>query len=244
MITLFATSFIAGMLTILTPCTLPLLPVVLGGSLNSKSKFRPLIIVLSLGISVFVFTLLLKAGLNAVLIDDTAIRIVGGLIILLLGIFNLFPKTWEQISSKSGLSQKSNQFLFLHGNKKGVLSAVLTGFALGPVFSSCSPTFGYVLFAILPLNFAQGIISLLFFILGMCIFLLLIAVLGQRLIKKTKWATNPDGNFKKTIGTIFVVIGIFIILKIDKSIESFLLEQPFIQSLLLNRVEQNIINSL
>jgi len=244
MIILFTTSFLAGILTILTPCTLPLLPVVLGGSLNNKSKFRPIIIVGSLAVSVFIFTLLLKASFNSLFVDDSLIRSLSGIIIMALGIINLYPHLWEKASQKLGLSSKSNNFLIFSSEQKGIASAILTGLALGPVFSSCSPMFGYILFAILPLSFVQGITALLLFILGMSLFLLLVSVLGQKLITKTKWASNPNGKLKKTIGIIFIVVGIAVIFRIDKSIESFLLEQPLIQNLLFNRVEQNIINSL
>jgi cytochrome c-type biogenesis protein len=43
-------SFIAGILTVLAPCVLPLLPVIIGGSLsgNTKQKSRPYIIAASL----------------------------------------------------------------------------------------------------------------------------------------------------------------------------------------------------
>lgn len=244
MIILLITSFLAGILTVLTPCTLPLLPVVLGGSLNNKSKYRPFIIIGSLAISVFIFTLILKTGVNALTTDDSAIRILSGIIILLLGIFNLYPNLWSKISEKLGFASRSNGLLN-NSNKYGnVLSAVLTGLALGPVFSSCSPTFGYILFAILPLSFAQGIICLVAFLLGMSTLLLLIVFLGKRLINQTRWAVNPMGRFRKTIGILFILMGIIVIFRIDKSVESFLLEQPIIQNLLLNRVEQNIINSL
>ena len=55
-------SFIAGVLTILAPCVLPLLPVIIGGSISGKTKekSRPYIIAASLAASLVVFTLLLK----------------------------------------------------------------------------------------------------------------------------------------------------------------------------------------
>ncbi|MBE2279030.1 MAG: sulfite exporter TauE/SafE family protein [Ignavibacteriaceae bacterium] len=242
MITLLITSFFAGILTVLTPCSLPLLPIILGGSIENRSKKRPILIIASLGLSVFIFTLLLKTGLNAVLVDDRLIRFVSGVIILVLGLFTVFPFIWEKIVQKLNLSNKASEFLYFSKKRNGYLSAILTGLALGPVFSSCSPMYGYILFAVLPLNFTEGILCLLFFILGMSIFLLLISFLGQKLVSRTKWLSRSDNKLKKILGAIFVVIGILIIFRIDKAMESFLLEQPFIQSLLLNRIEQNIIN--
>jgi cytochrome c biogenesis protein CcdA len=55
-------SFIAGILTILAPCVLPLLPIIIGGSLEEKSIRRPIIITLSLAASIVVFTLILKVS--------------------------------------------------------------------------------------------------------------------------------------------------------------------------------------
>ena len=60
-------SFFSGILTVLAPCVLPLLPVILGGGLAGQSKKRPYVIIASLILSLLLFTLLLKA--STVLID-------------------------------------------------------------------------------------------------------------------------------------------------------------------------------
>jgi len=63
-------SFVAGILTVAAPCVLPLLPVIVGGSIvrtdadtrvAERQWFRPVIIATSLAASVVIFTLLLKA---------------------------------------------------------------------------------------------------------------------------------------------------------------------------------------
>ena len=63
---LLLVSFIAGVLTVLAPCILPLLPVIVGGSLTGEGKDaqkkKVFTIVLSLGLSVIVFTFLLKVS--------------------------------------------------------------------------------------------------------------------------------------------------------------------------------------
>ena len=61
---------------------------------------------------------------------------------------------------------------------------VFMGFALGPVFSSCSPTYALILAIILPAGFVFGTIALISYILGLAFILLLIAAFGQKLIKK------------------------------------------------------------
>lgn len=60
--TLFIVSFLAGVLTILAPCVLPVLPVILAGSLGEKGRWYPHIIIFSLALSVVIFTVLLKVS--------------------------------------------------------------------------------------------------------------------------------------------------------------------------------------
>lgn len=244
MIILALTSFLAGILTVLSPCALPLLPVILGGSLQNNSRRRPLWIIGSLAVSILAFTLFIKAGVIFLNIDENSLRVLSGLVLLMLGIFTFFPNLYGTIALKLGINQTSAEGMQKANQTKGTASAILTGLALGPVFTTCSPMFGYILFAILPVSLGEGLLYIIMFIAGLSLFLYLISVLGQRLISRTKWAVNPNGNFKKFLGILFIVIGIMIIFKVDKYIESFLLEQPIIQNILFNRVEQNIIDSL
>lgn len=62
MVSLAFVSFIAGILTILAPCVLPVLPVILAGSLTEKEKWYPYLVTLSLALSIVIFTVLLKAS--------------------------------------------------------------------------------------------------------------------------------------------------------------------------------------
>ena len=56
-------SLLAGVLTVLAPCTISLLPVIVGGSLSGGQSFRRALVVTgSLGVSVILFTLLLKVS--------------------------------------------------------------------------------------------------------------------------------------------------------------------------------------
>ena len=62
--TLYITLFLAGMLTILLPCILPLVPVVLGVSIADKNRYRPLLTVLGMVLSFVLFTFLLLVVFN------------------------------------------------------------------------------------------------------------------------------------------------------------------------------------
>ena len=93
---LLIVSFIAGILTILAPCVLPVLPVILGSSVNDKkaNKKKTLTIIVSLGVSVILFTLLLKVSTLFIDIPEYTWKIVSGVIILILGLITIFPSLW------------------------------------------------------------------------------------------------------------------------------------------------------
>ena len=71
--TLFLIAFIAGVLTVLAPCVLPLLPIIVGGTVSGGSnKARAFTVAFSLGVSVILFTLLLKSSTALINIPQQA----------------------------------------------------------------------------------------------------------------------------------------------------------------------------
>lgn len=228
---LLIASFVAGVLTVAAPCILPLLPVIIGGSIarggsTDKTSWRkPLIIAASLGISVVLFSLLLKASTILLGIPDSAWRYVSGAIILVIGVTFLWPGLWDKFSARIGLHQKSNKLLGSGYGKKGTAGDIAIGAALGPVFASCSPTYFLIVSAILPASFAQGLLYLTAYALGLAGTLLVIAYLGQAAVKRLGWLANPSGGFYKAVGVLFIIVAFMVILGLDKSIQAYVLEK-------------------
>ena len=88
-------AFLAGILTALAPCVLPIIPVVIGGSVSDNDKKKPYIVVFSLFVSIIVFTLLLKGTTLLIDIPDLFWKILSGLFIILFGLTLLFPQLWD-----------------------------------------------------------------------------------------------------------------------------------------------------
>lgn len=218
-------SFIAGILTILSPCVFTLLPVILGGTLKSGEKRSPVLIILSMSISILLFTLLLKVSTLFLNVDSQIWRSVSGGLITMLGIFTIFPLLWGNLSYRFGFDTSSEKLLQKAGGVKGRVSDILVGGALGPVFSSCSPTYSLIIATILPLNLLNGLFSLVVYIFGLALVLYIISILGNRFIEKLKWAVNPNGWFKRIIGALFIVIGVLVFFGLDKKMEVFLIER-------------------
>ena len=225
--TLLFASFVAGILTILAPCVLPVIPVVVGGSVsNSKRNWvRPVIIVTSLALSILLFTLLLKASTALLGVPQSFWQFVSAAIVIGLGISYVFPKVWEVLSFKSGAALASQQQLADANQRQGTAGAVLTGAALGPVFTSCSPTYLFIVAAVLPASFATGVIYILAYVIGLALVLLLAAVLGNKLVKRLGWSLNPHGAFRRTVGIIMIIVGIAILVGADKAFQTFVIDQ-------------------
>lgn len=223
---LFA-SFVAGLLTILAPCVLPVIPVILGGAASSarRTAFRATVIVLALGVSILIFTLLLKASTVLLGVPQSVWQFISSVIIIGLGLSYLFPQLWEKLSLSSGSAIKSQELLAGANKKDGMLGAILTGAALGPVFTSCSPTYLFIVAAILPVEFWLGCLYLIAYILGLCLVLLAVALLGSRVVKKLRWSLNPTGLFRRSIGVLMIIVGVFILLGLDKSFQTFVIDQ-------------------
>lgn len=231
-------SFLAGVLTVLAPCILPVLPIVIGRSVGADKKHRPLIVVSSLAVGIVLFTLLLKVSTAFVDIPQEVWAYISGGIILLFGIFYLFPESWEKIALALKLSRESNALLAKSAKKEGVAGDILVGLSLGPVFSSCSPTYFLILATVLPQSFGTGLAYLIAYALGLSSVLLLISLLGQRLTRKLQSAADPKGWFKRVLGLLFILVGIFILTGADKSVQTFILEKGFLD---VTKLEQKLI---
>ena len=231
-------SFVAGLLTVLAPCILPLLPIILGGSIDpaKRGRKRPYVIVASLVVSLVLFTLLLKASTVLIGIDPQVWSIGAGVLVIGLGLFMLFPNAWAQIMVRLGLESRSQRLLGEASHSKNhTTSAILTGAALGPVFSSCSPTYAWVLATVLPVNFALGMLYLAIYCVGVAVSLLAIALLGGRLVQRLKWASNPRGWFQRGVAILFILVGLFVATGWDKQVQTWLVERDFLNLIQLEK---------
>ncbi|MDR3571840.1 MAG: cytochrome c biogenesis protein CcdA [Candidatus Pacebacteria bacterium] len=224
---LFLISFVAGILTVLAPCVLPLLPVIVGGSIAQGNTWRTYTICLSLGVSVIAFTLLLKASTAFINVPQTFWEWFSGGILILFGIVLVFPQLWDRLGFVNVMNRSSNKLLGEGYRRNSRIGDMLMGAALGPVFSSCSPTYFVILATVLPQSFAMGFLDLLAYAVGLSGFLLVISIAGQRLVDKLGVTINPQGWFRRTIGVLFVLVGLAVATGVEASTEAWLLNHGF-----------------
>lgn len=231
MLTLFIASFIAGVLTVLAPCILPLLPVIIGGTSargndeKRASWLHPVVIAGSLAGSVIIFTLLLKATTALLGVPQEVWRYISGVIVLLLGVHFLYPELWERLPGMSRFNIVSNKALGNSYRRRGIAGDVLIGASLGPVFSSCSPTYALIVATVLPSTFFTGLLYLSAYAVGLAGALLVIAFAGRAAVGRLGWLSNPKGLFHKVIGGIFIVVALSVLFGLDKHAQTYVLER-------------------
>ncbi|HSX35734.1 MAG TPA: cytochrome c biogenesis protein CcdA [Patescibacteria group bacterium] len=206
-------AFIAGALTGLAPCVLPLLPIIIGGSVagNARDKRRPVVIAISLAVSLIIFTLLLKASTLLINISPQGINEVSGGIIILLGLTMLFPTAYITLINRSGIESRAQRLLGKgYRSKSKLVGPIITGAALGPVFSSCSPVYAYILATVLPVNFGKAMLYLVAYVLGLSLLLLCVGYYGRQFVGRIRFAANPRGWFQRSVATIFIVVGVLV----------------------------------
>jgi cytochrome c biogenesis protein CcdA/thiol-disulfide isomerase/thioredoxin len=234
-------SFTAGILTVLAPCILPLLPVIIGGSATGGSNKRAYTIIGSLIVSIVVFTLLVKVSSVFLSVSPEFWKIFSGGILILLSVSYIFPSVWQKVPYLGRLSVSSNKALGKGFQKNTFWGDVLAGAALGPVFSTCSPTYFVILATVLPASFLLGVVYLSAYAVGLGVVLLLISLLGQRFADKLGALSNPDGKFKKTIGALFLIVGLSIIFGLDKKLSTKLLDAGFFD---VTKIEQKLLEKV
>jgi cytochrome c biogenesis protein CcdA/thiol-disulfide isomerase/thioredoxin len=225
MFTLWTVSFLAGILTILAPCVLPVLPIVLAGSLSEKQKWYPYIVILSLACSVVLFTVLLKASTILIDIPPYFWKGLSGGILIALGCVYIFPHAWSWTLSKFKTKSSTTSLDRAQDIGNPFIRAIATWAALGPVFSTCSPTYAFLLATVFPVSFIAGIGYTFLYAFWLSCMLGLIALWWRSIIARFRGIADERGWFKRTLWIIFVLIGLSIITWFDKKVEIWVLDR-------------------
>lgn len=234
-------ALLGGVLTVLAPCVLPLLPVIIGSSLVGSNPWRPYIVTGSLAFSVVLFSLLLKASTALLSVPDSFWKWLSGGIVIFFGLTLLFPHAWERLAVWFNLGGRSQGALQKSSERKGVLGMVLMGMALGPVFASCSPAYFLILGPVLQENWFWGIVNLMVYALGLSAVMLLIALTGRRFMPTLQAAADPHGWFKRVLGVLFLIIGAAIIAGYDKKVEAWIIGQGYFG---VTEIEERLVDDL
>ncbi len=207
----------AGFLTTVSPCVLPVLPFVIASSL-SKNKIGPVILCLGLAITFIGTTLILsRTGFILGLSPETVRKTAALLLILGASLF-IFSKPQEFIEKwLARLIPRNN---LANSNLKTELTA---GMILGFLWTPCSgPSLGIALgFAAQAQTFWQALTMLFVFSLSASIPLLIIAYGSRRILVFVRDRPNLLNKIKKGFGLFVILWGVIIFFNLHYQIEIF-----------------------
>jgi len=221
-----ALSFIAGMLSILSPCVLPILPIVLGAA-ASERKFGPVALAAGLSVSFVVIGLFVATIGYSIGLDGDVFRRVAAALMIAIGLVLVLPRFQAQLAVASGpiANWADSRLGGLRGG--GSSGQFWVGVLLGAVWSPCvGPTLGAA-----SLLAAQGRdlgqVGLIMFVFGVGAALPLLAlglVSREAMLRWRHRMASAGQGMKAALGGVFIAIGILVLTGLDKSVETALVE--------------------
>lgn len=204
---------LAGVLTVLSPCILPILPAILSTSVSSRHPHRPFWIVLGLGTSFALFGASFAVFKDVLGLSNEVFRDGALIVLLFFGISLLVPRVWEHIgSSISGFVQRAPWMSRL-SDESGPLGIFLLGSALGLVWAPCAgPILGIILtLATIQPSFLHTFALMGGYALGASLPMLLIGYGGKKMAKRFFFFRSVGSIAPKIMGvmTIGVVVGLY-----------------------------------
>jgi cytochrome c biogenesis protein CcdA/thiol-disulfide isomerase/thioredoxin len=225
MILLLLFAFLAGIVTILSPCILPILPIVLSGTIGGDKK-RPLGIILGFILSFTFFTLFLATIVRLTGIPTNALRIIAAVILLFFGLSLLVP-SFQTIIEK--LFTKLSVFAPRANPHAGFWGGFVIGLTIGIVWTPCV---GPILASVIALAATSQISAATFLItltysIGTAIPMFLIMYGGRNLLNKAPWLTKNTPKIQKAFGIVMILFSLAIFTNVDQQVEGFLAATPY-----------------
>lgn len=222
----YALAFAAGVLSILSPCVLPLLPVILGSALH-QHRYGPLAVALGMALS-FALVGALLASVGARLgLGQGDLQTVAAIILILVGVVLLSRSLQQAFAVATSGASGVGSTLLARLPLTGWRGQLLVGLLLGLVWSPCvGPTLGAVItLASQGRDLPQIVAMMAIFGLGAGLPLALLGMLSRQAMLALKGRLQGAGAWgKNVLGVLFIVLGALILSGQDKQLESLLLD--------------------
>lgn len=221
----YGLSVVAGMLSTLSPCVLPLIPILIGSALNAH-RYGPVALASGLALAyalagLFLATVGLMIGLDPVMFRNAAagLLMLFGLVLLSEQLQDYFARAMAGIS-------RSGQPLLGRLSADSLGGQFLLGALLGIAWSPCvGPTLGAaILLASQGKDLMQVSAVMALFGIGAAIPLIALGMMSHQLMLRVKNKLFTTGKVgKKLLGAVLVLLGLFIITGLDKVFEAWVL---------------------
>ncbi|KKC41078.1 hypothetical protein WH87_02780 [Devosia epidermidihirudinis] len=215
-------AFLAGVVTVLSPCVLPLLPVILASSAQA-GRLRPWGVMLGFVVCFALVTLTLASLVNALGLNPDVVRTASGILLILCGIFLAVPILARWLERNTGgialVSARLPQ-------GEGFGGGLAIGAGLGLAWTPCV---GPVMASVLTLAMNQEVtlnatLVTLAFALGTALPMVAVIFGGRAVVQRLRFFQANGDLIKKIFGALLVLVGVLILTGGDRAIQIWLFD--------------------
>jgi cytochrome c biogenesis protein CcdA len=221
-----ALAFVAGLLSILSPCVLPILPVVLGAA-ASEQRWGPAVLAVGLAISFVAIGLFAATIGYSIGLDADVFRRAAAALMIVVGTVLLVPRFQARLALAGAplASWGDRHFAGARGN--GLAGQLWLGLLLGAVWIPCvGPTLGAAsILAAQGRNLGQVGATMLAFGLGAALPLAALGALSRDALLRWRARLAAGGaGARAAFAILLVAIGLLVLTGLDKRVETFVVD--------------------
>lgn len=216
-------AFLSGIVTVASPCVLPVLPFLLSGAIGGRS--RPYGIIVGFILSFTLFTLFLSSLVQATGVSSDALRLVSVGLLLAFGLVLAVPQlhTWYERVSSGAMGSLSS---LGQNQKNGFGGGVMVGATLGLLWTPCV---GPIMASVITLALSgsitgQAFLTTLAFSVGTAIPMLAVMLGGRKLLNQAGWLMNNLSKVQRGFGVVLVVFALGIGFNLDRAFQTWVLD--------------------
>ena len=222
----YGIGFAAGSLSVLSPCVLPLVPILIGTAASAHRR-GPLALAAGLTLSFAVIGVLLASAGASLDLDQTAFRNIAALMLLGFGVLLLSTGLQERLAGAASGASSAGYGMLSRLTLDGLSGQFLLGLLLGVIWSPCvGPTLGAIVtLASQGQKLAQVMLVMALFGLGAGLPLVILGSLSREAMLRMRGKLLAAGQQgKKVLGAVMLLLGIFILTGLEKRFETWVLD--------------------
>jgi cytochrome c-type biogenesis protein len=212
-------ALLAGVVTVAAPCTLPMLPILLGASVGQSGKVRPAMIALGFVMSFSMVALLLSAITRAFDFDPNVLRTGAAVLLVGFGLLMIWPAPFEWLSVRIGGFGSSSS-----GQNQGLIGGFVLGTTLGLVWTPCAgPVLGSILTVIATSkDTVWASLLLVVYAIGAALPMLAIAYGGQAVTTRIRSVARIAPRLRQGFGVVVIAFALLSYFQYDTLIVAWL----------------------
>ncbi|MCP3968967.1 MAG: cytochrome c biogenesis protein CcdA [Rhodobacteraceae bacterium] len=222
----FVFAYGAGLLTLINPCVLPILPIVLATALQA-SRHGPLVVAAGMSLSFVVLGLALTVLGRSFGLTPETVSDVGAVLMIGFGLILLVPQFSARFATATaGLSSRADEGIDSL-DRSGPTGQFLGGILLGAVWSPCiGPTLGGAIsLASQGESIARAGLVMVAFALGVSTVIVGLGYGARSVIQRRQaWMRAIAGKARPILGLVFVAVGAAILLRFHHRLEFWAIE--------------------